>query len=121
MLYRCLADAVLLLHLGFILFVLFGALLVARRRRLLPWHLAAAAWGVGIELSGAVCPLTWIENRLRLNAGDAGYGGGFVEHYLVALIYPAGLERPTQYLLAAALLALNAALYLRILRRRARA
>lgn len=117
MVYRWLADAVLLLHLGFILFVLFGALLAARWRRLVPVHLLAAAWGIGIELAGAVCPLTWVEIRLRRLAGEAGYDGGFVEHYLVPLIYPAGLGRETQYVLAAVVLALNAVLYLRLLRR----
>jgi hypothetical protein len=118
MAYAFLAGVVLLLHLGFILFVLFGALAVVRWRGLLPWHLAAAVWGVGIELSGAICPLTWAENHLRRLAGGAGYRDGFVEHYLVALIYPAGLGRSTQYLLAAAVLAVNAILYAWMLSRR---
>ena len=120
MVYRWLADAVLLLHLGFILFVLFGALAVMRRRRLLPVHLLACAWGIGIELLGAVCPLTWAEIALRRLAGESGYAGGFIEHYLVPLIYPAGLGRGTQYLLAAVVLALNAVLYLRLWRRHGR-
>jgi hypothetical protein len=120
MAYRLLADAVLLLHLGFILFVLLGALLVAWRRPLLPLHLAAAAWGIWIELSGAICPLTWVENRFRQLAGETGYGGGFVEHYLVPLIYPEGLGRGTQYVLAALVFAINLGLYLRIARRRSR-
>jgi hypothetical protein len=117
MVYRVLADVVVLLHAGFILFVVLGALAVARHRVLLPLHLAAAAWGVAIEGFGAVCPLTWVEIRLRLLAGEAGYGGGFVEHYLVSLIYPAGLTRGMQYLLAFAVLALNAGLYSWILSR----
>lgn len=117
MTYRFLAAAVLLLHFGFILFVIAGAALVAWRRALLPLHLAAVAWGGAIEATGAACPLTALENRLRLLAGAAGYGGGFVDHYLVALIYPAGLTRGMQWLLAAAVLALNAALYGHILRR----
>jgi hypothetical protein len=117
--FRLLADAVLLLHLGFILFVVAGALLVARWPRLLPLHLAAAAWGAGIEAIGAVCPLTWIELRLRVLAGQAGYSGGFIEHYVVALIYPAGLTRHTQTLLGAAVLLLNAVLYAWLWRRRA--
>jgi len=118
--YAFLAGAVLLLHLGFILFVLFGALAVVRWRRLMPLHLAAAVWGIGIELSGAICPLTWAENQLRRLAGGAGYGDGFIEHYLVALIYPAGLGRSTQYLLAAAVLAVNIVLYAWMLNRHAR-
>ena len=120
MLHRILADAVLLLHLGFILFVVFGALLVARRRALMPAHLLAAVWGVGIEATGAVCPLTYLENALRGRAGEAGYSGGFIEHYLLNLIYPAGLGPDTQWLLAAAVLTINVGLYAWIYRRRAR-
>jgi hypothetical protein len=116
MVYRFLAATVLLLHLGFILFVVAGAALVLRRRRLLPLHLAAVAWGIAIEVTGAACPLTALEIRLRLLAGAAGYAGGFVDHYLVGLIYPAGLTRGMQWLLAAAVLALNALMYVRILR-----
>jgi hypothetical protein len=118
MVYELLAAAVLTVHLAFILFVVAGAALVVRRRRLLPFHLAAVAWGVAVEVMGAPCPLTALENRLRLLAGSAGYAGGFVDHYLVALIYPAGLTRGMQVLLAASVLAVNAALYTRILRRR---
>ena len=117
MVYRLLAAAVLLLHLGFILFVVAGAVLVARRRRLLPLHLAAVAWGIVVEVMGAACPLTALENRLRLLAGTAGYAGGFLDHYLLALIYPAGLTRGMQWMLAGAVLALNAVLYARILHR----
>jgi hypothetical protein len=116
MLYQFLATMVLLLHLGFILFVVAGAAVVVRRRRLLPVHLAAVAWGIAIEVMGATCPLTALENRLRLLAGTAGYAGGFVDHYLVGLIYPSGLTRGMQWLLAAAVLAQNAVLYVRILR-----
>jgi hypothetical protein len=117
MVYRFLAAMVLLLHLGFILFVVAGAALVARRRRLWPLHLAAVAWGVVVEVTGAACPLTALENRLHLLAGTAGYAGGFLDHYLLALIYPAGLTRGMQCMLAGAVLALNAVLYTRILRR----
>jgi hypothetical protein len=118
MVYQGLAAAVLLLHLGFIVFVVAGAALVVRRPRLLPLHLAAVAWGIAVEVTGAACPLTALENRLRLLAGAAGYAGGFVDHYLVALIYPAGLTRGMQALLAAVVLALNAVLYARIVRAR---
>lgn len=111
MVYRFLADAVLLLHLGFILFVVFGALLVARRPRLMPVHLLAAAWGFGIEVLGAICPLTYLENHLRLQAGGAGYSGGFIDHYLLPLIYPGAMSRGLQLGLAAAVLIVNAGLY----------
>jgi hypothetical protein len=117
--YRLLADAVLLLHLGFILFVVFGALVVARRRRWLPLHLAAAGWGFLVEATGAACPLTWAELHFRQLAGQAGYEGGFIDHYLLALIYPAGLTRNVQLLLGAGVLAINALLYAWIRRRRA--
>lgn len=116
--YRLLADGVLLLHLGFILFVVFGALLVARRRRWLPVHLAAAGWGVLIEATGAICPLTWAELYFRRLAGDAGYQGGFIDHYLVPLIYPAGLTRGMQIGLGMGVLVINALLYVWIWRRR---
>jgi hypothetical protein len=118
MLYRILADGVLLLHIGFILFVVFGALLVARRRGLMPAHLLAAVWGFGIEASGAVCPLTYVENALRNAAGESGCSGGFIEHYLLSLVYPPGLGRASQFVLAGAVLAVNAGLYAWILRRR---
>lgn len=118
--YRLLADAVLLLHLGFILFVVFGALLVAKRRRWLPAHLAAASWGFLVEASGAICPLTWAELYFRRLAGQVGYEGGFVDHYLLPLIYPAGLTRELQIGLGVGVLAINALLYAWI-RRRGRA
>lgn len=117
MAYRLLADTVLVLHLAFILFVAFGALWVTRRPRLLPWHLAAATWGFAVEALGADCPLTGLEIRLRTLAGEGGYAGGFIEHYLLPLVYPPGLDRNIQYLLAGAVLALNAALYARLWRR----
>lgn len=116
--YRLLADAVLLLHLAFILFVVAGALPAMRWRALVPLHLAAAAWGVAVEAAGLACPLTAVENHLRLLAGGAAYGGDFIGHYLLPLIYPAGLTRGIQWGLAGAVLALNAALYARMMRRR---
>jgi hypothetical protein len=115
---RLAADAVLLLHLGFIAFVLLGGLLALRWPRAAWVHLPAAAWGVWIELSGALCPLTPLENRLRAAAGQAGYEGGFIEHYLLALIYPAGLTREVQWVLAALVVATNLAIYAWVWRRR---
>ncbi|KFI07506.1 DUF2784 domain-containing protein [Massilia sp. BSC265] len=120
MVYRFLADAVLLLHLGFILFVVFGALLVLRRPRLLPLHLLAAAWGFGIEVLGAICPLTYVENHMRLLAGGSGYSGGFIDHYLLPLIYPGEMTRGLQLGLAAGVLIINGVLYAWILRTRRR-
>ncbi|SME98668.1 DUF2784 domain-containing protein [Pseudogulbenkiania subflava] len=117
MIYRLLADAVLLLHLGFIVFALLGGLLVCRRRGWLWWHLPAAAWAMAIELSGGICPLTPLENRLRALGGAAGYPGGFVEHYLLALIYPEALTRALQLVLAGLVLAVNLAVYGYVIRR----
>lgn len=120
MLYRTLADAVLILHLGFVLFVVLGGFLVLRWPRLAWLHLPAAAWGVLIEFVGWPCPLTPLENHLRQLGGQEGYGGGFVEHYIVRLIYPSGLSREVQVALGAAVLLINAAIYSVLYRRRRR-
>lgn len=120
MIHRVAADAVLLLHLGFILFVLLGGALALRWRWAPLLHLPAVAWGVYIELSGGLCPLTPLENRLRIAVGEAGYTGGFIEHYLLPLIYPAGLSQDVQYVLAAIVVGLNALAYGWVWRRRRR-
>jgi hypothetical protein len=119
-LYRVLADAVLLLHLAFIVFVLAGALLVWRRRWVAWLHLPAVAWAVIVEVNGWLCPLTPLEVRLRILAGGAGYEGGFVERYLLPVVYPPGLTPGVQMLLGLLVLALNAALYGRLAWRAAR-
>ena len=111
MLYRSAAEAVLLFHLAFIAFVVAGAALALRRRWLIAVHLPAAAWGLFVELSGRVCPLTYVENFLRIKAGQSGYSESFVEHYLVAIIYPAGLTRDIQFILAGVVVVVNAAIY----------
>jgi hypothetical protein len=111
MLERFAADVVLAGHLVFIAFVMRGALVVLRWRWLAWLHVPALAWAVFVEASGSVCPLTPLENLLRMRAGDAGYAGGFVEHYLLALVYPEGLTRQLQWLLAAVVLVVNALLY----------
>jgi hypothetical protein len=113
--YRLGADLVLLAHAAFILFVIFGALAAAGRRRWICVHLAAVAWGALVELAGLWCPLTSVENALRIAAGDAGYAGGFVEHYLLNVIYPVGLTPHVQFLLGAGVLLVNAAIYLWVL------
>jgi hypothetical protein len=115
---RLAADAVLLLHLGFILFALLGGLLALRWRWLPLVHLPAAGWGFFVELSGRVCPLTYLENHFRLQAGEAGYTESFVEHYLLGLFYPDGLTRQLQWLLAALVLVVNAAIYAWLWQRR---
>ncbi len=121
MIYLLLADLVLVLHLGFILFVVLGGLLVRWRRRAVLVHLPCAAYGAAIELWGWICPLTPLENRLRELGGERGYAGGFIEHYLVPLVYPAPLTYGLQLLLGVVVVAANAGIYLWALRGRRRA
>jgi hypothetical protein len=120
MAYALAAVLVLAAHLAFVLFVVFGAVLVLRRRRLAWLHLPAAAWGVFVELTGRGCPLTLLENLLRLHAGLEGYAEGFVEHYILWLLYPEGLTRTVQFVLAGMVLAINGVLYAWIWRRRSK-
>lgn len=115
--YTLLADAVLVAHLAFILFVIFGGLTVLRWPRAVLAHLPALFWGGWIEISGGVCPLTPLENRLRRAAGAEGFETGFIEHYIVSIIYPPGLTHSVQIGLGVALLVGNAMLYAWIWRR----
>lgn len=111
MAWRLAADATLLVHLAFILFVVFGALLLFRFPRMVWVHLPAAIWGAYVEIAGKICPLTTLENRFRAAAGQSGYRESFIEHYLFPVIYPAGLTRTMQLGLGAALLLINLAVY----------
>ena len=115
-----LATVVVLVHLAFVAFVVLGGLLVLRWRRVGWIHLPAAAWGVGITLAGWICPLTPFENWLRVQAGDAPYATGFLEHYLLPILYPVGLTRTVQIATGAFVIAVNALVYWRVLRRAAR-
>jgi len=105
------ADAVVLLHLAFILFVLFGAWCVLRWKWMAWLHPPAVLWGAGVEFFGWICPLTPLEQRLRETAGQQGYSGGFVEHYVVPVMYPVGLTPTIQLWLGIFVVALNIALY----------
>ncbi|QJI40612.1 DUF2784 domain-containing protein [Pseudomonas sp. ADAK2] len=116
MLYRIAADGLVLFHLLFILFVLFGGLLVLKWRPLIWWHLPAAAWGVIVEVFHLTCPLTYWENLMREAAGQTAYGGGFIEHYVLPVIYPAGLTPAIQLGLGSVVLAVNLAVYVRLIR-----
>ena len=100
------------------LFVVLGGLLVARHRRLMIPHLLAAAWGVFIAASGGICPLTPLENWLRRRAGEGGYSGGFLEHYITPVLYPEGLTRELQWALAALVVVVNGLVYGLHVRRR---
>lgn len=117
MIYSVLADLVLALHFGFIVFVVLGGLLALRWPRAAFVHLPAAVWGILIELFGWICPLTPIENSLRRAAGEAGFAGGFIEHYLLPVIYPGGLTREVQLALAAIVIAVNVVVYVIVWRR----
>lgn len=112
MIYRYAADAVLLLHLAFIVFAVLGGLLIVWWRAVLFLHLPALVWGVFVELTGRICPLTSLENTLRIKAGTAGYSESFVEHYLLGVIYPDGLTREIQYFLGALVAVINFIIYL---------
>lgn len=118
MAFRFFADAVVALHLAFILFVIAGGLLVARYPRAAYVHLPAVAWVAWLEFTGAICPLTPLENMLRVSAGEAGYAGGFIDHYLLAIIYPSGLTPHVQTVLGIAVLVLNVGAYAWLWRRR---
>jgi hypothetical protein len=112
---RTLADLVVLVHLAFIGFVTLGGLL-ALRWRWVPWlHLPAVAWGALVEFFGLTCPLTPLENWLRRLAGMQGYTSGFVERYVLPVVYPAALTRKSQVALGALLCAVNATVYLLLL------
>ncbi|MDD4091242.1 MAG: DUF2784 domain-containing protein [Smithellaceae bacterium] len=109
--YSLLADAVIIIHFLFILFVVAGGLLVLRWPKAAFLHLPAACWGAFIEFAGWICPLTPLENHLRRLGGEAPYTGDFVVRYLVPVIYPAGLTALTQYILGGLVIALNLLIY----------
>ena len=115
---RILADLVVGLHFVFVVFVVAGGLLVLRWPKVAFVHLPAAMWGAAIEFAGWVCPLTPLENSLRRQAGESGYSTGFLEHYLLPVLYPSALTRDTQLLLGAAVIGINLAIYVYVLRRR---
>jgi hypothetical protein len=111
MAYDLLADLVVLIHFLFVLFSLLGALLVIRWRKMMWLHLPTALWAAGIEFSGRICPLTPLENWLRIRAGGSSYAGGFVGHYLLPLLYPAWLTRDVQIILGAIVVGINIGIY----------
>ena len=114
-----LADFVVVLHLAVVAFVVIGGFLVLRWRWLAWAHLPAAAWGALIEFFGWICPLTPLEKELRQRAGEAAYGGGFVETYLLPVLYPGALTRTVQIALGILVVGINVVAYGLVLRRRA--
>jgi hypothetical protein len=117
MLYQILADLVLLLHLLFIIFVVAGGLLVLHRGWWTLLHLPAMIWGVYIEFSGNICPLTPLENHFSRLAGKKGYSTDFIDHYLIPIIYPDALTREMQIFLGLLVIVVNLAVYSFLLRR----
>ena len=118
--YGLLADAVVVVHFLFVVFVVAGGLLVLRWP-LAAWiHLPAAAWGAAIEIWGWICPLTPLEKRLRVLGGEAAYEGGFIQTYLLSALYPEGLTREVQLALASGVFAINFVVYGIVLWRRRR-
>jgi hypothetical protein len=124
MAYRLLADLITVLHFAFVAYVLLGGFLVLRWRRSIWIHGPAVLWGAVVEWAGWVCPLTPLENWLRLKGGVRGYEGGFVEHYVVPVLYPGALTPAIQVMLGGLVIVVNLLVYgcaLRVRRRRARA
>ncbi len=120
MVWNILANLVLLLHLSFLIFVIIGGFFANRWRRL-PWiHVPAAAWGTAIEFGGWTCPLTLIENWLRVAGGKAGYPGEFMEYYLTPIVYPEGLTPEIQTYLGLGVILINGIAYSRVRRGRSR-
>ena len=116
--YRALADTVVITHLAFVLFVVLGGLLVLRWPKVAWAHVPAAVWGAAIEFGGWICPLTYLENHLRLMGGGEAYRGGFVDRYILHILYPQGLTRGTQVVLGIVVLAINGYVYSRLAARR---
>ena len=111
MFYRVLADLVVIVHVAFVAFVVAGGVLVIKWPRLAWVHVPCVVWGALIEFTGWICPLTPLENALRNRAGEAGYTGGFVEHYLLGALYPSGLTRTVQLVLGLLVAAINVVVY----------
>ncbi len=111
MIYALLADFVVACHLCFVLFAVGGSFLVLRWPRLIWLHLPAAGWAALIEFAGWICPLTPLENWFRIKSGETGYEGGFIEHYILPLLYPDALTRETQIVLGIGVVVMNLVIY----------
>jgi len=111
MIYHLLADFVVVIHLVFVLFSVLGALLVVRWHRVVWFHLPTALWAAWIEFSGRICPLTPLENTLRVKGGEGAYTGDFIGHYLLPILYPSGLTRKAQFILGGIVIGMNLVIY----------
>ena len=117
MIWSVLADVLVVVHFAFTAFVVFGGFLTWHWHKLAWLHLPALAWGCWVEVSHSICPLTPLENYWRHLAGEEGFGGGFLAHYLVRVLYPPGLTWNAQWALAALLIAINVVAYAGLIRR----
>jgi len=120
MIFRLLADAAVAFHAAFVIFVVAGGLLIVRWPRVAWLHLPAAAWGAWVELAGWTCPLTPLESWLRERGGGAAYTSGFIEHYVLPILYPGSLTRPAQCVLGGLVILVNVVVYAVVFRRRVR-
>ena len=120
MIYHTLASLVVVIHLSFVIFVVLGAVLTLWRRWIVWLHFPALLWAIWIEFSGGICPLTPLENWLRIQEGQGGYEGDFVATYLLPVLYHAGLTRNVQLLLAITVIVINVAIYGSIVYKRSR-
>ena len=111
MIYRVLADALVVIHLIFVLFALLGGLLILKWKKVIWGHVPAVLWAVWIEWQGWICPLTPLENWLRGQAGEGWYQQGFIDHYIVPVLYPIGLTREWQIVFGAIVFVLNLMIY----------
>ena len=111
MIYRILTDSIVAIHLLFIIFVIFGGLLILYKKWFIWIHIPAAIWGAFVELFGWYCPLTPLENWLRSGGDRMTYEGGFIEHYLIPIIYPENLTRNMQIVLGSSVLVINIVVY----------
>ena len=111
MLLRIAADLIVLVHFAFVIFVVAGGLLALKWPKMAYLHIPAAVWGAWIGFANWICPLTPLENHLRRIAGEAGYAGGFIEHYIVGILYPAGLTAGMRVMLGVAVVAANLLVY----------
>jgi len=115
--FHILADAIVVLHMGFVLFVVLGGFLVYRWPRMMWLHIPAVVWAIAVEWAGWICPLTPLEDLLRERAEMVAYPGDFIEQYLLFVLYPSGLTRGTQFVLGSIALAVNVFIYWRLIAR----
>ena len=118
MIYLFLAESILFIHFVFVLFAVFGGIAVLKWKKIAWLHVPAVIWATLIEFTGWICPLTPLENWLRFQGEELGYSTGFIEYYILPLLYPSMLTRNLQITLGASLLIFNLFIYLWVLSRR---